>query len=711
MFRRKKSGSARAEKTPPEDALDAADDASLWSDDSMTPERGTLTHGAVRGLPGGGSSGDASPSSRSVLSVDSAASTPSRARSVSTDRWRRDALETLSARMLDEETREARELAAAEARHREEQDRKRAGVLASLPSTLASFRRRRSKTPSVARASGDGAEGHLTDDSGFETDDFDDRETPRRFPTGLSRVGVHPCEKKRAAGEEPSRRVSNVARVALAVLPARGRPREGTEGTLEALRRDGFEILETSVDFAYERSDAEHDDTNRMVSLSKMLECGAVVNGLDAVDAQTWKNFRAARAAGVLVFNYDMPGLYIELDAHVDVTCAVSKFVPPYSVNLEERCDMKEDGYREIAIHVVSGPDHDAERVAMRDVVLPRLVERCRARRIRPKYVDLRSDAAGCGPGHALRVADELSRGAAVHVVLVSGKHEPELEGDKRVKAFVDKVPRGAEREKFEWLSRAPSDYSRSEMTVAHVLRLAQTPAWLEAEEAREREQGEEKENANDDAGSKSSSKSRRSFASRASGTSDAKSKASKGSRGSKASKASKGSKGSKGSEPLSSVASVAPSAAARRAYLKTEQHVLAYARGASFFKDVPFSDMHEFLSQDPYERERVASFLSTLYAHPNVSVRVYDCVYAPGSRSPGGGAFVTGRPGARRRPGRVLRLGSRGRLEPRFVRVRSQPCEGHRGVARAPARVRAYRTPCPCTSTGASPNTPSRAA
>ena len=658
MFRRKKSGSARAEKTPPEDALDAADDASLWSDDSMTPERGTLTHGAVRGLPGGGSSGDASPSSRSVLSVDSAASTPSRARSVSTDRWRRDALETLSARMLDEETREARELAAAEARHREEQDRKRAGVLASLPSTLASFRRRRSKTPSVARASGDGAEGHLTADFGFETDDFDDTETPRRFPTGLSRVGVHPCEKKRAAGEEPSRRVANVARVALAVLPARGRPREGTEGTLEALRRDGFEILETSVDFAYERSDAEHDDTNRMVSLSKMLECGAVVNGLDAVDAQTWKNFRAARAAGVLVFNYDMPGLYIELDAHVDVTCAVSKFVPPYSVNLEERCDMKEDGYREIAIHVVSGPDHDAERVAMRDVVLPRLVERCRARRIRPKYVDLRSDAAGCGPGHALRVADELSRGAAVHVVLVSGKHEPELEGDKRVKAFVDKVPRGAEREKFEWLSRAPSDYSRSEMTVAHVLRLAQTPKWLEAEEAREREQGEEKENANDDAGSKSSSKSRRSFASRASGTSDAKSKASRGSR------ASRGSKASKASEPLSaSAASVrevsggaradavaisraAPSsAAARRAALKTEQHVLAYARGASFFQDVPFSDMDEFLATDPYERERVASFLSTLYAHPNVSVRVYDCVYAPGSKVPGGGAFVTGVP------------------------------------------------------------------
>ena len=53
----------------------------------------------------------------------------------------------------------------------------------------------------------------------------------------------------------------------------------------------------------------------------------------DAVDAETWKNAAAAAAsAGVLVFNYDCPGLYRALDAHVDVTCAVSKFVPPYSV-------------------------------------------------------------------------------------------------------------------------------------------------------------------------------------------------------------------------------------------------------------------------------------------------------------------------------------------------------------------------------------------
>ena len=453
MFRRKKSVSARAEETPPEDApSDPADDASLWSDDSMTPERGVLTRGAVRGLPGDGSDGDASPSSRSLLSVDSAASIPSRAHSVSTDRWRRDALEALSARMLNEETRETRELAAREARHREEQDRKRAGVLASLPSALASRLRRGGRKPgkpsSARSARGDGgSSAEDASDLGFRASAFaphvsDDHVADEAASTrayGLSRVGPHPCERKRAEGEEPSRRVPRVARVALAVLPARGRPREGTEGTLEALRRDGFEIRDA-------RALAESSLENRMVSLSRMLECGAVVNGLNAVDAETWKNYRAARAAGVLVFNYDCPGLYGALDAHVDVTCAVSKFVPPYSVNLEARCDAKEDGYREVLIHVVAGPDHDAERVALRDAVLPRLVERCRARRIRPVYVDLRSDAAGCGPGHALRVAD-VARGAAVHVVLVSGKHEPELNGDARVRAFVDKIPRGGERD------------------------------------------------------------------------------------------------------------------------------------------------------------------------------------------------------------------------------------------------------------------------
>ena len=215
----------------------------------------------------------------------------------------------------------------------------------------------------------------------------------------------------------------------------------------------------------------------------------------------------------VLVFNYDCPGLYGALDAHVDVTCAVSKFVPPYSVNLEARCDAKEDGYREVLIHVVAGTDHDAERVALRDSVLPRLVERCRARRIRPVYVDLRSDAAGCGPGHALRVAD-VARGAAVHVVLVSGKHEPERNGDDARQGVRRQNPARGEREKFEWLSRAPSDYARGEMVMAHVLRLAQTPVWLEAEEARERERGEKE---NDDAGSvgASSKSGRRSAASR----------------------------------------------------------------------------------------------------------------------------------------------------------------------------------------------------
>ena len=48
----------------------------------------------------------------------------------------------------------------------------------------------------------------------------------------------------------------------------------------------------------------------------------------------------------------------------------------PYSVKLEERCETRSDGYREVMIHVVSGPDMEAERLLLRNRVMPMLVER-----------------------------------------------------------------------------------------------------------------------------------------------------------------------------------------------------------------------------------------------------------------------------------------------------------------------------------------------
>ena len=73
------------------------------------------------------------------------------------------------------------------------------------------------------------------------------------------------------------------------------------------------------------------------------------------------------------MMNYDHPGLFLAHDAHVDAPASVPKYLPPYSVDLEARCETRDDGYREVTIHVVSGPDMEAERLLLRTRVLPML--------------------------------------------------------------------------------------------------------------------------------------------------------------------------------------------------------------------------------------------------------------------------------------------------------------------------------------------------
>ena len=285
---------------------------------------------------------------------------------------------------------------------------------------------------------------------------------------GISRAGPHPAEAKRAENLPPSVPIEEVNRRALALIPKSGNPREGTDQLLTVLEEyAGFEVTETTFD----RSDLA---TLR----ERMLDCGVVVNGMDVVEPALWKEFRDARAAGVLVMNCDHPGLYLAHTSHVDVPAAVPKYVAPYRVNLAERCETREDGYREVMIHVVSGPDMEAERLLLRNRVLPMLTERCRTRRVRPIYVDLRDDAAGCGPGLAVRAA-EVAREGAVHVVLLSGKHEPETHANERLKTFIEKIPRGGAQAKFDWMRFAPQDYSRLEYVVAQILHLADEPAWM----------------------------------------------------------------------------------------------------------------------------------------------------------------------------------------------------------------------------------------
>ena len=285
---------------------------------------------------------------------------------------------------------------------------------------------------------------------------------------GISRSGPHPAEQKRLENTPASKPLDEVVRHAVLIVPAKGPARAGTAELVTVLDEyAGFEMHE----FVYNRADMSD-------LVAAMQDCGVVVNGLEGVDPQLWKTFRDLRAAGVLVMNYDNPGLYLPHDNHVDIPHAVPKYLPPYSVKLEERCETRSDGYREVLIHVVSGPDMEAERLLLRNKVMPMLVERCRTRRVRPKYVDLRDDASGSGPGLAVRTA-EVAREGAIHVVLLSGKFEPEAKGNERLKRFIEKIPKGGLQAKFDWMRFAPDDYSRTEYVLAQILHLAEEPGWM----------------------------------------------------------------------------------------------------------------------------------------------------------------------------------------------------------------------------------------
>lgn len=657
MFGRKSlRGSARDDSSA-DDPRTSADVSGGWSDDWGTPERsgrprvGTLTRGAVRRH-----AGDASLSlSPSSVSIVSAGSTPTQARSVSTDRWRVDALEHRSEQMLAEDTREAREVYEFQEHVRvdeEKEKRKRAGVLGKLRSTSSFFVRSKKSNKSVD---------DLASASSKAATDLTDKTST--VSVGLSALGPHPSELKRITHELPSMPVEDVPKTALALLPKRGPLREGTKSILRALQVSGFEVVEHVVETSEKVSDdsrmtqeeetasTARDGLHRLSFLKEMLTYGVVVNGLETVNKPTWKNLHAARVAGVIVMNYDCPLLFSDMNRYVDVgTLDVPKQLPPYSVDLKNRCSTGPDGYREVIVHVIASNNHEAERAAMRHWVLPRLVERCRTRRVRPVFIDLKSNAAGCGVGHALRTADITRDKASIHVVLTGGTHEPEKYANERLKRFIDKIPRGGARERYEWLAKAPSDYSRNELVTAHILRLHERPSWMQEEERqlllekqrviKEKKKMKKKnkktgawendENVNDGTQHSdttsvvSKSDVARSYESLQSSVVSLNATANL-------------------SDTAPDVDSVRQRVAAKRALLQTEQHVLAYVRRAGFSESIPGGEYETFFSEDPFERERCASFLSTMYAHPNVSVVPYDCVFAKGTE-PGKG-FVSGVP------------------------------------------------------------------
>ena len=145
-----------------------------------------------------------------------------------------------------------------------------------------------------------------------------------------SRAGPHPAEAKRAENLPPSVPIEEVNRRALALIPKSGNPREGTDQLLTVLEEyAGFEVTETTF------------DRSELATLrERMLDWRRqAVNGMDVVEPALWKEFRDARAAGVLVMNCDHPGLYLAHTSHVDVPAAVPKYVARTTSISRERCE------------------------------------------------------------------------------------------------------------------------------------------------------------------------------------------------------------------------------------------------------------------------------------------------------------------------------------------------------------------------------------
>ena len=735
-----------------------------WSspeDAERAPARAPSDRGPGARRPLGADASARSLGGVSAASRSSARSSGTEATSAATNRWGRDALASRSSKLLEGENRRLRREAEEELERRR-RSKKRGGILgAALAGLSLGARGGASDAPSRSDATSDAPSRSLgggpSSDSLLPPDSLALEDPPGAAPgsaasarrAGISRAGPHPTARKALAGLPASAPIESVPKRALVLTPSRGQKlREGADELLSVLEEyAGFEILERErASFGGSESESESvsasssgvsassravEDSPSPLSLASRLaafvaaeSCGVVVNGLDAVDPALWRAYRDIRRMGVLVMNYDHPGLFLAHDAHVAAPASVPKSLPPYSVDLEARCETRDDGYREVTIHVVSGPDMEAERLLLRTRVLPMLTERCRTRRVRPVYVDLRDDAAGCGPGLAMRTA-EAARAGAVHVLLVSGKLEPEVRGNERLRTFVERIPRGGGEEKFEWLRDAPcEDYSRVEYVAAQILRLADEPAWAREKNGPggKRARRRKDPDSDGDGGSGGAGTSDAGTSEAASGTdagggagarrslrdgaSSAPSAASSSAPSARSSSRSLFGSFFGGSTRTKSSLSLAASttdgtdatertaaseeeesaqasalsfsteegearrsrenaraaleaaearatadasnlaAALKRASRHSEQHVLAYVRDADFASRVPPEDLSEFYAtaDSAYERERVGSLLSALYAHPNVAVRPYAADYAPPT-DPGGGGFVSGVP------------------------------------------------------------------
>tara|TARA_B110000003_G_scaffold227573_1_gene228893 strand:+ start:2582 stop:8218 length:5637 start_codon:yes stop_codon:yes gene_type:complete len=451
--------------------------------------------------------------------------------------------------------------------------------------------------------------------------DFVDFFTRQAHSVDTSNDRRHPSEEKRLSRIPPSKAINEITRHVAVILPAESWQsiRPGTSELLTGLQQYAcFVVTECS----YKRS-------SLLELRDFVLKCGVVVNGLDEVDAQLWHLYQDARVAGVLVMNYDLPGLYLAQDSHVEPTAAVPKQIPVHFSKLGQRCKLCDDGYREVIIHVISGSDMQSERQILRDKVLPILLERCRTKKVRPVLVDPRDRPTHRGMGTVLQSAQDAQQ-TGMNILLLSGDCGLDSPLDRnQLTNFIDTLPKGKMPD-FDWVHSAPVDYTYHEYILAHILHLSGKPVWMfnaqgvgHAIIAPSRrpvgDDGDDGDRGDNQLATTANETQRVNCISEEPISVDYQAHEVP----SMADTISK--------QYINDISSrQCPRLIARESPPFIQQHVLAYVRGENFACQVSGNDIKQFSGADPYEKERIGSLLSTMYAHPSVAIRPYLAKYEP---------------------------------------------------------------------------------
>ena len=303
----------------------------------------------------------------------------------------------------------------------------------------------------------------------------------RSQPVNNTDTSVHPTETKSASGVLTCLPIEGFVRRVVVIKPKQGNVRHGTNELVKVLRE--FADFQLFKEFTY-----DIDSSSCILDLNAAtLHYGVIINDVGVVDRGLWTFFQEVRCGGVIVMNYEQPGPCHAHRKHIELSAIVPKIGSLYSANLEKRCHLLDDGYRELTIQVVSGPDMHAERLILRNKMFPRLVERCRTRRVRPIYVDLRQTSSLRGSGLALRTA-QVAHVSAIHIVLISGTCLPEVKirGESPYQGVIHMQDSVVSTGNFD---RAEGNITLEECTctlveyiLGRVLQLETTPAWIGAD-------------------------------------------------------------------------------------------------------------------------------------------------------------------------------------------------------------------------------------